>query len=155
MTLKWNEEQLKEAVANSISWAEVLRRLGCKQYANTQRSLQKRVRDLNLDVTHFKGQAYLRGRKSPKKKNPQDILVLMPPESIVRFKAQRIRSAMIESGVKYECNECGCGPEWRDKPLRLQIDHINGEWRDNRIKNLQFLCPNCHDQKTCSVGVVG
>jgi len=26
----------------------------------------------------------------------------------------------------------------------LHIDHIDGDWRNNRPENLRFVCPNCH-----------
>jgi hypothetical protein len=43
------------------------------------------------------------------------------------------------------CQQCGIA-EWRGKPLSLQLHHINGDGRDNRLENLQILCPNCHSQ---------
>ena len=43
---------------------------------------------------------------------------------------------------------CSIGPNWKDKPLTLELDHINQINNDNRIENLRFLCPNCHSQVT-------
>ena len=52
------------------------------------------------------------------------------------------------------CNLCNGKNVWLDKPLKLQIDHIDGNSDNNMPENLQILCPNCHSQTEtfCSKG---
>lgn len=43
------------------------------------------------------------------------------------------------------CESCGLR-EWLDKPIPLELEHIDGNNRNNIKDNLKLLCPNCHAQ---------
>lgn len=47
---------------------------------------------------------------------------------------------------------CGLGPTWNDRPLALQLDHIDGDATHNGLENLRILCPNCHSQTRTFAG---
>lgn len=51
-----------------------------------------------------------------------------------------------EKVIEYKCSECNCEPIHNGKVLVLQLDHINGDPKDNIQSNLRWLCPNCHSQ---------
>ena len=40
------------------------------------------------------------------------------------------------------CSVCK-GSEWMGKPMPLEVDHISGDWRDNKVENLRMVCGNC------------
>jgi len=44
-----------------------------------------------------------------------------------------------------KCEECGLS-EWNGEDLRIEVHHIDGKSKNNRLTNLKLLCPNCHSQ---------
>ena len=135
------QELLSEAVANSTSYAGVLRYLGLRQAGGTQAHVARRIRQLGIDTSHFAGQAHNRGKPSAHRRTPDQVLVIRPPGSF-RETPPALRRALIESGRLYPCEQCGLDPN--ERGITLHVDHINGDWLDNRRENLRFLCPNCH-----------
>jgi hypothetical protein len=140
----YSDEALARAVASSVSIAATLRTLGVPVTGGQHAHLARRVRQAGIDTTHFLGQAHGRGTRGPRR-DPVQVLVVLPPGSD-RPRTETLRNAMHGSGVERRCGVCDCEPWWRGAPLILMIDHINGDWLDNRLENLRFLCPNCHSQ---------
>jgi len=134
-------EDLRAAIEQSISIAGALRILGRPNSSHTRALFRQWTADDGLDTSHFLGQAHQRG-KPGKAKGAAEILVLH--SGARRTRIHLLRRALGEVGVPEECARCGIGPEWLGKPMTLEVDHINGDWRDDRRENLRFLCPNCH-----------
>lgn len=59
--------------------------------------------------------------------------------------APSLKKYLVETrGEKCEC--CGQESSWNNKPLVLQLDHIDGDSDNNLPSNIRLLCPNCHSQ---------
>lgn len=57
-----------------------------------------------------------------------------------------LKLKLFESGLKERRCEVCKNTEWNNKPIPLELDHINGERTNNTLENLRILCPNCHAQ---------
>lgn len=80
----------------------------------------------------------------------------MPLEHLLKSGVHRgryhVKARLIREGLK--TNRCeGCGlVDWQGQPITLALHHINGVRNDNRLENLQLLCPNCHSQTDTFAG---
>ncbi|MCT2591232.1 HNH endonuclease [Streptomyces sp. N2-109] len=136
-------DDLRSAVAQSSSYAEVMRRLELAVNDANHRHLQRRTVQLGFDRSHFTRTARRRPQPVGAQSVAGEVLRVQPPGS-VRTNHTRLRRALEEIGIGYLCTGCGNPGEWQGVSMTLQIDHINGDWRDNRRQNLRYLCPNCH-----------
>jgi hypothetical protein len=147
---------LRQAVAEAVSIAETLRRLGRPDNGGQRALLRRWTAEDGIDTTHFLGQAHQRGRPSPTPvRTAKDVLV--KHSSVRRTQASVLRRALHEIGVAERCAGCGTGSVWLGRPMTLEVDHINGDWSDDRPENLRLLCPNCHaiTSTWCRGGKVG
>ncbi len=141
--MKRSREEYEEAVKHSKSVAEVCRYLGLKCAGGNYKTTNQAIKEYNIDTSHFTGQGWNVGLKFKpyKEYSLEDVLV-----ENSNYGSSKLKSKLLKSGMKeYKC-ECCQRTEWNGDPIPLELHHINGDNTDNRLENLQILCPNCHAQ---------
>ncbi|WP_445524343.1 HNH endonuclease signature motif containing protein [Streptomyces cyslabdanicus] len=142
---KWTRTVLERAVAASTSVNEVLRHLGIEVVGGHHTHISRRIKAYNIDTSHFMPTARTeRMRQNRRRRTAHEILIEDTSANPRRAPSNRLKRALRESGVEERCALCGIKAVWQNEPLPLEVDHIDGNWRNNRIGNLRFLCPNCH-----------
>lgn len=111
--------------------------------------ISRSIKSFGIDTSHFR--LYNPSSHANRRRLPEEILVLLADGS-PRVRPPLLTRALIESGVPYECALCGCDGTWQGMPLTLEVDHVDGDYLDNRRDNVRFLCPNCHRQTPTFAG---
>jgi Zn finger protein HypA/HybF involved in hydrogenase expression len=144
MSSYWSSEEFTEVVKKSNTISEVIRYFGCPtNQGHYSRMFHKSVKELNLDISHLiNGARALLVRSGFQKIPTNEILVSGTYKNTKNLKDRLIKEELMIN----HCYDCGIQPVWNGKELKLHLDHINGDNADNRIENLQLLCPNCHSQ---------
>jgi len=141
----WEIDALKRAVISSGSYRQVLKKLSLKEAGGNYTQIKKYINEYKLDIKHFHGKAWNKGKKLVRK-------AVIPLDDILvkhsYYQSYKLRNRLFKEGIKsVQCEECGWCKESKDGRIPLELDHINGDKYDNRLNNLRILCPNCHSLK--------
>lgn len=132
-TRTWKDGDLTRAVERAQSLQETIVELGLRPKGGNAVSITKHIERLGLSTEHF-----------AKKRHPafsyEETFCENSPCLNVTRQVMRLKL------LPYKCVLCKNKGTHRNRPLKLQIDHKNGVGNDNRVRNLRFLCPNCHSQ---------
>ena len=124
--------EIESWVSQSLPKAHICRKLKCRPM-----TLDTYLKKFGLE---YKGNMGGKGFKiSPTKKSTSEYLF---NGSVIN--SHKLKLRLLKDNFKQKiCESCN-GAEWLGKAIPLELHHINGNRFDNRLTNLQLLCPNCH-----------
>lgn len=136
---KYTEQEFRNAIKNSFSIAQSLIKLNLKPEGGNYRVIKKYIKLYNIDTNHFTGQAHNKGKTFPPKRNIEEYLNNKQTIGSCALKRRLLKEKLFD----YKCNQCNL-QKWLNKPIPLELHHIDGNSSNNNINNLMLLCPNCH-----------
>lgn len=146
---KYTRDILESAVKRSKSYVGAMRLLGMKISGGNHSHLKRQVEKFGISVSHFESpEKHLRDAAAK-----LAVASRLSPEEVFnssreyRIKGKVLTRALLASGREYQCAECGVKEQYNNKPIVLEVDHMDGNWKNNKKENLRFLCPNCHSQQ--------
>lgn len=147
----WNEKQLRLAVRQARSIRQILHALHLREAGGNYFQIKKYLSEYNISTAHLKGQGWCKGLKGiGKPKIPLEKILIRDSN----FQSYKLKARLFKAGLKRrQCEECGWKKTSPDGRIPLELDHVNGNGRDNRLENLRILCPNCHSLQSTHRGL--
>lgn len=136
--LRWTDDELTAAVAQSHSIAAVCRAVGIRAAGGNYRSIKQHIARLGLDTTHF--DPWRDAHRTRAAIPLEDVLVVGST-----YNRGHLKRRLLDEGLlPRACQLCDQGEEWHGRKMSLILDHVNGVHDDNRLENLRIVCPNCN-----------
>lgn len=138
----WSDQDLIHAVKHNFSMRQVLLKLGLVEAGGNYQHVQRIIRELNLDTSHFLGKGWAKNQRFSFRKKISFREIMVKNSS---YQSHKLKERLFIEGIKQKaCELCGWNLKSLDGRIPLELDHINGVHTDQRLSNLRILCPNCH-----------
>jgi len=116
---------------NSRDWTEEDKKKKSLSAKNSEK-LKKQLNSIRIE------EVYDKIVKTKKEKHIKQILKSNYED--LSFESLRFRILYEQEN---KCNNCGLD-KWLDKDIILELDHKDGNNKNNVRDNLEMICPNCH-----------
>lgn len=129
---KYSKDELQKFCNEVFSYAGLAEKIGyCKTGGSGIATVKDMIQELNLDISHFKGQGWNKNNFDYSRfKNGVSIKITDALPALVALRDR-------------QC-ECCKNTTWNNNEIPLEIHHKDGNHLNNSLDNLQLLCPNCH-----------
>ena len=98
----YTDEEFIEAVQNSLSIAEVCRRIGIADKGGNYKVVHNKIDKLGLDTSHFTGKAWNQGKRYRQILQPKSLEEILVENSY--YQSHKLKERLIKEGLK----ECKC-----------------------------------------------
>ena len=125
---QYTDKDIVQYASEVYSLAGLLKKLGLRATGGNYVNMKKNLQRLKLQCSHWRGKAWNRGQRT-------------------KDWSQFIKNKSIKPHIiqlrGHKCEHC-TNTHWLNKPIPLELHHINGDSTSNELDNLMLLCPNCH-----------
>jgi hypothetical protein len=141
---KYSKAFFELIIKQSNSFGQCLEKLKIKSRGVNYRTVHKYISLYNIDTSHFNSEeiriSKLIARAVARGRSLNELLVNGSNIQTGALK-KKLYAAKLK---KRKCEICGQGELWKGVKISLILDHIDGNNKNNLLKNLRIVCPNCN-----------
>ena len=143
-----DDETFETLVKDNTTWRNLS--VACGYAGDSglpQKKMASHIEKLGLDTNHFDSEV-----------TKADKVFVVDSQYVNRTEIKK--RLQRDFDLSYECATCKNQNftksdgvlMWNNKEIVLQLEHKNGINNDNRLENLELLCPKCHSQTSTWTG---